>query len=335
MRKMMKSLLLVAMFMAIVSFGFSVVSTLSLRGGISYPLADINGEGQYKPMFGVSYEVWYKNMLSLGISPYITELQASEHGAKFESDIAGGDLALKFRPYWKGTNIVIKDGAINRIAPFITAGAGLVYFFPKDGNGNHFGYPDNDYSHTSLVIPSLGAGLTFSTKSDVSIDLGFQRQSVNSDYLEGVKWNKGKDAFWMAYLGLGYNFGVIHKVKPAPKYVFSMTEPLILTGVQFEFNKADLTPEAKPILDGVAESLQDYPTVELEIDGHTDSIGTLEYNNDLSLKRAQTVKDYLVSKGVKENRLTVAGFGPSRPIASNDTPEGQAKNRRIEFVRTK
>jgi len=115
---------------------------------------------------------------------------------------------------------------------------------------------------------------------------------------------------------------------------FTREKPLILEGVNFKVDRADLTESAKKILDEVVRSLKENPEVKLDIQGHTDSDGTDAYNMDLSKRRALTVKQYLVDHGIDGSRLTVSWFGESKPIASNDTPEGKAKNRRIEFVRT-
>jgi OOP family OmpA-OmpF porin len=105
----------------------------------------------------------------------------------------------------------------------------------------------------------------------------------------------------------------------------------VLEGVYFDVNKAVIKPESYSILDEAAQTLKDYPNMVVEIGGHTDSTGSAALNARLSLQRAQAVKRYLVSKGVPEAQLKVQGYGPSKPIADNATPEGRAKNRRIEF----
>lgn len=106
---------------------------------------------------------------------------------------------------------------------------------------------------------------------------------------------------------------------------------LILDGVTFEFDSARLTPEAQRLLDRVAETLQAYPDVRVDIEGHTDNLGTATYNLGLSERRAQSVRSYLVSRGVEARRMRPVGYGLSRPIDSNDTESGRAANRRVEF----
>jgi len=105
----------------------------------------------------------------------------------------------------------------------------------------------------------------------------------------------------------------------------------ILEGVNFDFDKSTLTSEAVTILDKAVTALRENPEVKVKIVGHTDNIGSKKYNDRLSVRRAESVKSYLVSKGISSARLTTAGVGFSEPIATNDTPEGRAKNRRIEF----
>lgn len=110
---------------------------------------------------------------------------------------------------------------------------------------------------------------------------------------------------------------------------------LVLEGVTFEDNSAQLTPGSRATLDGVAASLIAWPDIHVEVGGHTDSRGDDAYNEQLSQRRADSVKAYLMAKGVDEARLTTRGYGESRPVATNDTAEGQARNRRVELTKTK
>jgi outer membrane protein OmpA-like peptidoglycan-associated protein len=103
-------------------------------------------------------------------------------------------------------------------------------------------------------------------------------------------------------------------------------------GVLFDFDKADLRPEAGAELDSLVIFLKKYPKTELGIAGHTDDIGSEEYNLDLSERRAKAVFDYLISKEIPAERLGSRGFGERRPVADNTTEEGRQKNRRVECV---
>lgn len=104
--------------------------------------------------------------------------------------------------------------------------------------------------------------------------------------------------------------------------------------IQFAFNSADLKPESYFLLNNLATATQQCPAFKVHIAGHTDSSGDDAYNLDLSKRRADAVSDYLVTQGVSIDKLSSAGYGEARPVASNDTPEGQSANRRIEFTVT-
>ena len=107
----------------------------------------------------------------------------------------------------------------------------------------------------------------------------------------------------------------------------------IYHGVFFDFNKATIKPEFQPLFDNALEVLKLNPNLRVEVIGHTDSIGPAAYNQKLSVRRAQAVKDYLVKHGVDPSRLIVKGKGESEPARSNDTEAGRAFNRRVEFKR--
>jgi outer membrane protein OmpA-like peptidoglycan-associated protein len=103
--------------------------------------------------------------------------------------------------------------------------------------------------------------------------------------------------------------------------------------VYFDFDKATLKPESHAALEAAAKIMKENPTIRVEIQGHTDNIGTAAYNDKLSLRRAQAVVDYLVGTlGVDPGRLTAKGYGLTRPVASDETREGRAQNRRVEFL---
>ncbi|MGQ0530266.1 MAG: OmpA family protein [Panacagrimonas sp.] len=109
-------------------------------------------------------------------------------------------------------------------------------------------------------------------------------------------------------------------------------DKIVLRGVNFEFDKSRLTSNAKTILEGVGDALNRAPSVTVEIGGHTDAIGTDEYNQKLSEQRAQSVVQYLVgSKNVDSSRMTSAGYGESQPVADNETDAGRELNRRVEL----
>ncbi|HUN65033.1 MAG TPA: OmpA family protein [Bacteroidota bacterium] len=112
-------------------------------------------------------------------------------------------------------------------------------------------------------------------------------------------------------------------------------QAIVLNGVEFETGKANLTPASEDTLAKAFNTLNQNPTLEVEIQGYTDNQGSKSFNKKLSLNRANAVKAWLVAKGIDEKRIATKGLGADKPIAPNTTPEGRQKNRRIEFFRTK
>lgn len=106
---------------------------------------------------------------------------------------------------------------------------------------------------------------------------------------------------------------------------------IALRGVTFEFDKTRLRPDSVTILDWATEILKKYPEMEVEIAGHTDSIGRDSYNQKLSEGRAQAVEEYFINQGIPDSQMTPKGYGESEPIDTNDTAEGRERNRRVEL----
>lgn len=105
-----------------------------------------------------------------------------------------------------------------------------------------------------------------------------------------------------------------------------------LEGVHFAFDKATLTAAAEDILDEVVQTVHDNPHIRVELVGHTDSVGSADYNQRLSQRRADSARDYLVGRGIDADRLTTDGRGESEPIADNATEAGRRENRRVEIT---
>lgn len=112
------------------------------------------------------------------------------------------------------------------------------------------------------------------------------------------------------------------------------TENKIIThGINFDVDKATIKPESMGTLNMIVSVMTNNPDIKFEIDGHTDNSGAAAHNLDLSQQRADAVKTQLVSMGIDASRLSTRGFGDTKPISDNDTPEGKANNRRVEFVK--
>jgi outer membrane protein OmpA-like peptidoglycan-associated protein len=135
------------------------------------------------------------------------------------------------------------------------------------------------------------------------------------------------------------NTPVEHHGCPLPQYPASVkpvevVQPEVITlpgDVLFAFNKSDLTPDARSQLDALMGKLQNADVVSIKVIGHTDSVGSDEYNQALSERRASSVAAYLLSQGLAPDKLTSEGKGESQPVADNETDEGRAKNRRVEL----
>lgn len=112
------------------------------------------------------------------------------------------------------------------------------------------------------------------------------------------------------------------------------TDAKIIThGINFDYNKAVIKPQSMGTLNMIVQIMKDNPDLKFEIGGHTDSDGEDTYNLKLSQQRADAVKTQLVSMGIDPSRLTTKGYGETKPVAPNTTPEGKANNRRVEFVK--
>jgi OOP family OmpA-OmpF porin len=108
---------------------------------------------------------------------------------------------------------------------------------------------------------------------------------------------------------------------------------IVSNGIRFDTGKSTLKSESMGVLNEIHKMLDEHPEVKVSIEGHTDNVGDNDMNQKLSEERAEAVRKQLVSMGIKAERLTSKGFGESKPINTNDTPEGKAENRRVEFVK--
>ncbi len=119
---------------------------------------------------------------------------------------------------------------------------------------------------------------------------------------------------------------------PPPRVVLTESSIQILEKVQFELGSDRLLEVSFPLLDEIARVMQENEQLELvQIEGHTDSTGGAARNRELSKQRAESVRQYLIGKGIGKDRMIAKGFGPDKPIQPNDTPEGRDANRRVEF----
>ncbi len=111
----------------------------------------------------------------------------------------------------------------------------------------------------------------------------------------------------------------------------AVEQTIVLQNVNFETGSAVLTGQATKVLDGIAAALKGQPNIRVEIGGHTDSTGSPAFNLTLSQQRAESVRQYLIGKGIDAGRMTTQGYGETKPLVSNSSEAGRAQNRRVEF----
>ena len=213
-----------------------------------------------------------------------------------------------------------------------------------DGDGLNDGDEVNKYKADPKKADSDGDGINDGAEVN-QYKTDPAKADTDSDGLsDGEEVNKYKtDPLKIDTDSGGANDGVEVKNKTNPldakddvakattTFILQKGKKVILRGVNFETNKATLTRDSETILEEAYKALVANPDVQVEISGHTDSQGSDEYNQALSLRRAQAVKNWLVQKGIAGNRMKTIGKGEMEPVASNDTAEGRTENRRIEF----
>jgi len=116
--------------------------------------------------------------------------------------------------------------------------------------------------------------------------------------------------------------------------VVTKTKIEIKQTIYFDFNKATIKPVSFPLLNEVAQALKDNPQIKVRVEGHTDSRGADAYNMNLSQKRAESVRTYLIGQAIASDRMEAKGYGKTMPIADNRTEQGRSQNRRVEFIIT-
>jgi outer membrane protein OmpA-like peptidoglycan-associated protein len=191
---------------------------------------------------------------------------------------------------------------------------------------------------------SLGDGMIMTdTSKPVTAALWAQQGRVRV-YLNGQRLVDANQVEFMPITHIeghiaGYRPNGVRSIRvaeSAPDFstVINASGKYVTHGINFDTDSDHLKPESGAVLKQVAAGLQKNPNLKLEIDGYTDSVGDAAHNLDLSKRRAQAVSAVLASQfGVEAARLTVNGFGVAKPIASNDTAEGRAANRRVEFLK--
>ena len=221
----------------------------------------------------------------------------------------------------------------NNVHAAIAAAAGRKFFGEKvvDNLKASVGAPSG---FSSAVAPALGALSRLSTGTLVVSDreVKLSGDAFYDAAAVQIRGGLGKD------FPKDWQFKADVSVKPAAAPVDATVCQQLFSGllakgtIRFESGRATIDPDSAGLLDRLIETALRCPSADIEIAGHTDADGEDGFNKALSEKRAQAVTDYLVKAGLPANRFTPVGYGSSQPVASNDTDEGKAQNRRIDFV---
>ena len=285
--------------------GYKFNDYLGLQGGVhfyyftednhlpEFPNQSRQATTMISGTFGPRFDLPFKNIFE---------------GTAFIEDLEGYITA-------QGGYYVGLSGRISHSAPGFFTGGGLDYHLSDALMVGLFGRWNRVY--TSPRPQDLGPGQV--TGERFSEDMRFLNAGLNVEYTFIEKEAPPAPA------------------PPAPPIVQReelpppMRKKIVLRSVYFEFDRSNIRPDAAPVLDEAAGLLRDEGEINVVAEGHTDSIGSDSYNMKLGQRRADSVRSYLVNKGISSKRIRTESYGESRPVATNDTAEGRAQNRRVEL----
>ncbi len=238
----------------------------------------------------------------------------------------------------------VQDGSHKKIKGSLTS-LDAAYHFGAPGVGLR-PYVSAGVAHQSIGQADRG-GRDRSTFANVGtgVKYYFTENFFAKASVDGMYNIDADEAEWMAGVGVGLNFGggarQVAAVEPTPEpapapIVDNEPEPApevvrVELDVKFDFDKSRVREESYSDIKNLADFMQQYPQTTTVVEGHTDSVGTDQYNQRLSERRAEAVRNVLVNEyGVQGNRVNSVGYGESRPVADNSTEEGRQINRRVE-----
>ena len=269
-------------------------------------------------------DVDYGTGLRFGLGRQISEhwdLEWNGYGNSMQRDHAGGQN-WQYALGADALRYMYREGP----SPYVLLGGGGVY-------------TDSEETSDTNVFLNAGAGLHFrdiwgsmGLRMELRYVMDFSDDGSGNEPFSDVRALVGLTFPLFGGGDLRTETRIIERERVVVKPV-AMAPPEVLHGVNFEFDSARLTPNAKTVLREVAERLSSYPNSEVEIAGHTDSTGDAAYNQRLSERRAESVRAFLIDLGVDPGRLQAKGYGDTRPVDSNDTEYGRERNRRIEMRR--
>ncbi len=424
---------------------------IGLKAGYQTYFGDIDDQN-FDPLINGSLAYWVNEVWGFGLNGGWGFLKAAEEARYFETDLYNVNILAKFAPFGESS-----------FSPYLTAGAELFNFNPKQRNGDFLPNREaEEYGQNQFAIP-IGLGFNYFVADNFSLDLEGLIHVSATDYIDDIETGDMKDNWVSLTAGLSIHFGTpkdsdndgipdkkdadplraedfdgfqdkdgqpdpdndqdgvldINDKEPnnaedidgfqdedgipdpdndfdgipdsddlapndpedkdgfededgkpdfdndgdgivdeedgcpneaetfndyedtdgcpdeKPEIAVEAGSALVLEGVNFASGSNLLSENSKTTLDKVFRTLKDNPKIQVEIRGYTDNTGNYNSNVNLSLKRAEAVKIYLVEAGISPVRIQTKGFGPENPIAPNNTSEGRAKNRRIEFYRIK
>lgn len=243
--------------------------------------------------------------------------------SEYSTDILPIDLRVRYSPLensdWQ---------------PYLYAGFGLVHYgvTSKPNNAS----ADANLEGTSVFLP-LGIGLRHSLDKNWALEASIGENPSFTDDLNPVH-DERNDAFWGFTIGITYSFGAESRQRQISGDEFdfgSRGNSQVFGSIAFDSAKARLRPESDPLLEPVLNSLLNHPEIEIQIRAYTDNSGDLNEAMALTQNRAESIKVWLVSRGISAYRISTQGYGPHNPLVPNDSPENMLKNHRIEIVRMK
>ncbi len=166
---------------------------------------------------------------------------------------------------------------------------------------------------------------------ELLLNASVENEAVRSSLLEVAAAARGRGITVTERIVVGSDAQLLQDPIDALQSKLDALAPRVAENIVFNSGNSKLTNDAKFTLDLVAEVLTDYPGMRVEIEGHTDNVGRASVNEDLSMKRATAVRQYLIERSVEANRLVAVGYGARNPLVSNDTSEGRRQNRRVHF----
>lgn len=207
--------------------------------------------------------------------------------------------------------------------------------FVIDGRGGYFRELSGPLNSSGPGY-NVGGGLAISMTPATSLTI---LGRYNESFMRAQRGSHENFRFVTVGLGVEHRFGAPEPVaeaappppSPPPPLAAPVKKRIILRGVNFDFDKADIRADARPVLDEAITTLAQAGEMQVSVEGHTDSVGSDTYNETLSVRRSRAVATYLADGGISTGRLVVSGFGEGKPVASNDTADGRAQNRRVEL----